>query len=143
MKSANLRTLPPLVLMLLVLCGCSVEPLQEPNSQDPKSAASLEGKAAIRNTIRSHEKEIQACWISLSLTPLPEGTVLVHFVIEEEKVVSAQIVDEKSSLKNKLLHECILQHLKAWKFPLSQVGSSFEVSYPFVFLGEASDRKRQ
>ena len=89
-------------------------------------------KDAIAKVIREHEGEVRFCYEQgLLMDPKISGRVAVAFVIGARGSVRKAEVAH-TTLQFKSVEDCILQKLKAWKFPLPRGGVNVAISYPFL-----------
>jgi hypothetical protein len=90
---------------------------------------------AVSATIRSNLPAIKACYLRLTRqgTTLA-GRAILSFTVEKEGRASNVRVDSPVFAESEL-PRCMTQQVTSWSFPRSRRGG-FEVSYPFVFVGE-------
>lgn len=66
--------------------------------------------------------------------PAAAGSLTLHFTIDPHgKVLQANVVEPRSTLKQPTLHQCALAALNAISFPPSSRGFESQVNYPFDF----------
>jgi hypothetical protein len=86
----------------------------------------------IAAVIQKHLGEIIYCYEKgLQVTPSLSGRVGVRFNINGAGVVNTAQV-ENSSLDDAKVEGCVLNKLRAWKFPKPMGGVNVKVSYPFM-----------
>lgn len=104
------------------------------------SGAISEGltKDEVGRVIHQHSAEVRECYESaLAKSPGLKGRVLVDFVIGANGMIkTAQLSENQTG--SAPLPQCVISHLKSWKFPNPRNGVDVSVSYPFTFrtLGE-------
>jgi len=75
---------------------------------------------------------VRACYSrALKSNPNLYGRLAVQFTIGPEGNVTEAIALD-NSLNNKSLEDCILQHVRAWRFPKPKNGE-VTIMYPFIF----------
>ncbi|MEE9385837.1 MAG: AgmX/PglI C-terminal domain-containing protein [Nannocystaceae bacterium] len=84
-------------------------------------------KSIIRRIVRAHINEVVDCADGLD----SEGRVAVAFVIAGTGKVGSSVVQE-STLKDRVVANCIARAVKRWKFPLPEDGDNVIVTYPFT-----------
>ena len=63
-----------------------------------------------------------------------KGTVMVHFTVGPDgRAKDPKMVEEKSSLKNKDLNDCLFAGITSWDFPVHPEGIDLDIKYPFQF----------
>jgi len=87
----------------------------------------------VGRVIHAHMNEIRYCYDSAVLrSPDLEGRMVVKFSIGAPGEVRTAGLGS-STVEDRRLHECIVGHLKNWKFPKPRGGVNVAVSYPFMF----------
>lgn len=91
-------------------------------------------KARIREAIRSHAAEIRACYErELVLDPKLEGKVTLRWIIREDgSATHASIDTAGTTLPNGRVPECMISHLRAWRFASPAGGGMAVITYPWV-----------
>jgi len=90
-------------------------------------------REAIRRVIREHMAEIRSCYErELQRAPNLYGKLVLEWDIGESGRVERTGVKD-NSMESQTVPECILAHLKTWKFPVPPSNQIGRVSYPFVF----------
>ena len=101
----------------------------------PARSAQVHGSISreeIAKVINSHMHQIQQCYERALLhEPGLAGKLVIKWTIGLSGEV-ASVGTQNSSLKDPGVGECILDKLKAWRFPRPQ-GGTVQVTYPFVF----------
>ena len=89
-----------------------------------------------RSVINEHMSEITLCYNSTKIKDSQfQGKVVVDWEINDlGEVGKISINKKKSKLKNTILHNCIIEKFKTWKFKPAPKGGVITVSYPFMFL---------
>src|SRR5947207_1177499 len=89
-------------------------------------------KAPIQHAVRSHMREVRACYErALERDPAREGTLTVRFtVLSTGQVGSAEV--SSSDLDDPAMEQCVVEAVRRWRFPATQ-GGRIAVSYPFRF----------
>ena len=108
-------------------------------------AASVRGsmdKEIIRRVIRRHIAEPKECYErQLAGNPQLGGRIVVKFTIAATgDVVSSTLED--STLGDPRVESCVVEAVRAWKFPEPEGGGIVIVSYPFSFTPGPAARKR-
>ncbi len=89
--------------------------------------------ATLRGVIRRHALQIRRCYeLQLQQHPGLAGRVVVKLTIGPDGSVRAAEI-AASTLKDPVLHACILRVVRRWRFPAVAGGGVVEVRYPFVF----------
>jgi TonB family protein len=87
----------------------------------------------VGRVINSHMKEIRYCYDSAALrSPSIEGTMTMKFTVGAPGDVRTAGVGQ-STTGDRRLHDCILSHLRQWKFPKPKGGVNVAVAYPLHF----------
>ncbi len=87
----------------------------------------------ILKVINSHKTEIKYCYEKeLSSNPSLAGKVAVSFEIDPTGAVMSALVAE-STLGSEAAERCMLQRIRAWKFPEPQGGGFVNVNFPWLF----------
>jgi hypothetical protein len=89
----------------------------------------------LKAAVSVHSHEIKACYKNnLSQMKNAQGKIVVDFEVNDQGVlIKSDINNKKTTLKNKILTECILGKFKTWIFPAAAKGTTTSVSYPFIF----------
>jgi hypothetical protein len=100
-----------------------------------QSDAVVEGgldRAQIAEVIQRHLGQIRMCYEQgLQVSPGLSGRVAVKFLIGGTGYVNLANVSN-TSLHSGTIENCIVSHLKGWKFPEPRGGVIVKVNYPFV-----------
>jgi hypothetical protein len=97
-------------------------------------------KEYIRDQIKELIPLIKECFENaLEHEPDLSGKVVVGFSIVGDPSVGglvgeSQVIDEKSTIANKDLRECIQESMYAAQFPPPKEGGEVRVEYPFVLM---------
>lgn len=87
----------------------------------------------VRQVIRKNLKSIKTCYTDgLKNNPNIEGKVVIEWDIANDGSVSKAGV-KSSALKDEAVENCIVDKVKALKFPAPPTGNVANISYPFVF----------
>ncbi len=90
-------------------------------------------KNEIGEVIYRKRSEVRYCYEAALIRKTGlEGKVVVQFTIMASGLVKTAAVED-SSVDDPILEQCIINHLKRWKFPKTRGGVEVGVSYPFVF----------
>ncbi len=90
----------------------------------------------VRRVILANKRTIQNCYnIALARNPELYGKIVLSWTIEEKGRVSNATV-KSSSVDNPAVANCILEHLKTWKFPDPPPDTVGQVAFPFVFTSQ-------
>jgi hypothetical protein len=114
------------VFTLAVLSGCTLLPNTVP-------ATSLE-REQIRLVFIKNQKAFMDCYATaLKRKSQLEGKILFDFDVNPDGRVSrARVNEEKSTLKDTEMNQCILASLRTWDFPKSE-SQVTAVEYPLAF----------
>lgn len=114
-------------LMILTLTACGSA------SKD----ASKVDRDGIRNTVFSNSKSVRECYgqaLAKSGNEKMSGKIYVNFDIDTEgKAQKASVVEDRTTLKDPGLQQCVLNQLSQWNFPKPPDGQIVNVIYPFLF----------
>ncbi len=90
-------------------------------------------KPVIKAYIATKMGAIKACYQKgLQTNPDLSGKIKVKFIIQPNGTVNPVKIDE-STIGNDSVENCVLNNVKAWKFPQAKGGGITNVVYPFVF----------
>ena len=101
----------------------------------PKGATVEEGltKEEVGAVIHAHMGEIRYCHESAMLAhPDIQGKLMLQFVINASGVVESVGV-QSTTLPEQKLSDCVMNKLRAWRFPHPKRGVKVAVAYPFIF----------
>lgn len=86
----------------------------------------------INAVVRRNQGQVTYCYErGLQVTPQLSGRVSVNFVISPSGLVSTARIAH-SSLDSQKVESCILQKLRAWRFPKPKGNVAVKVTYPFL-----------
>lgn len=89
--------------------------------------------AVIRQIIEERLSEVQYCYETALLKQAGlEGKISASWTIMPDGSVSG-LKSESDEINNAILHPCIAEQIKAWKFPSPKGGGVVHVKYPFLF----------
>jgi outer membrane biosynthesis protein TonB len=103
-------------------------------SADPK-APETRSMEVIRKLVMDNRKAARKCYEDArkDLKDL-KGDVVIHFVIDPEgNVKSAELNQERSTLKSPAVVDCVIGVIKGIKFPKSSRAMETSTNYPFNF----------
>jgi hypothetical protein len=101
---------------------------------DPK-APETRTMDVIRKLVMDNRKAARKCYEDArkDLKDL-KGDVVIHFVLDPEgKVKSAELNQERSTLKSPAVSSCVIGVIKSIPFPKSSRGMETSTNYPFNF----------
>ena len=101
---------------------------------DPK-APETRSMDVIRKLVMDNRKAARKCYEDArkDLKDL-KGDVVIHFVLDPEgKVKSAELNQERSTLKSPAVSDCVIGVVKSIPFPKSSRGMETSTNYPFNF----------
>ncbi len=106
-----------------------------PEDEEPHGTLDRE---VIRDGIQAMRPVVEACYLeTLADFPDAEGRVTLAFTIaaedDEGRVELAELDDEKSTLIDAMLHDCMIKALGDLKFPAPDGNGKVNVRYPFNF----------
>ena len=99
-------------------------------------------KRLVQHIVRLHQKEIRHCYeVSLLKDKTLNGSVTTQFIIlPDGSVESARVID--STLNNPELEQCMIDHIKNWKFyAIPNFDGITVVNYPFTFVSNYKQPK--
>ncbi len=113
-------------------------------SMPDASALTISGsvdKRIYRKIIRLHENEIRHCYeTELQKDKSLHGNVVTVFIVRPNGHVEKALIKE-STLNNKEVEQCVVEHIKTWLFPTSNNRAYEEahniktqVEYPYEFV---------
>ena len=113
-------------------------PSQDVGAPDDEGPTGALDREVIRDGIKAMRPVVEACYHeTLADFPDAEGKVTLAFTIaaenDEGRVELAQLDDEKSTLIDAMLHDCMLKALGDLKFPAPEGNGKVNVRYPFNF----------
>ncbi len=126
--------MPLLLLAFLILTHCShTEKVESPKTE---TLEPVERKKIIK-TIQSHRRYLSNCYGQALMgqgSAKLKGTVMVEFSIGPDgKAFSPKVVEEKSTLQNSTLNQCLFAGITSWDFPVHPKGMDLAIRYPFKF----------
>ncbi len=96
-------------------------------------------KEIIGKIIRRHWNEIKYCYeTELNKNPNLYGKVAVAFTIDGAGSVSDANVSE-TTMNNQNVENCMVMHIRRWRFPEPKGGGEVFVTYPWVFKAAGDD----
>lgn len=101
-------------------------------------------REAVRREVKTHLAEVKTCYDDAIKkdSKLGEGKIVIQFEVDETgKITSAKANEQKSTLKNSDVEQCLVKKFKSWTFPASPKGTIVAVSYPFVFKRDQQPAK--
>lgn len=99
-------------------------------------------KEDVRSVIQSSRPKLKSCYNNAAQSDQAlEGTLTAKFSINSDgEVTSIDIDQEKSTIKNKILIECVKKEIKGLKFSnISPDVANRDVTFPFVFNNKDED----
>ncbi len=102
---------------------------------DDKANPETRTTEVIQKIILDNRKPVRACYDKVKKDlPSLQGNMTIHFVLGPEGAVKkAEIVLERSEIKNAELADCAIGVIKKLKFPASSRGMESSINYPFNF----------
>ena len=93
-------------------------------------------KEGIRRVVIANKRQIQACYEkALNQEPDLHGKVVLEWDIGAKgKVLGARV--KSSTLNSALVEQCMVSHLKSWRFPEPPADQIAVVAFPFVFMSQ-------
>jgi hypothetical protein len=110
---------------ILFLVGCSIAPV-EPAHVD---------KEAFRNVVEQNIRSVRACYeAELKAAPKLAGKMVFDWQISADgRVTKASLNDNRSTLHNSKMADCIVGLIKSWKFPAVPKDNVLDITFPFTF----------
>jgi TonB family protein len=120
---------------LLVLGWAALALAGGVRAEEPIVGTGTLDKSVIANVIRSHLKEVQACYEqTLKSEPNLKGKVLVAFEISPTgTVTTASIQAADGTITNAAMNKCVVGAVQSWQFPKPKGDGNVKVTYPFIF----------
>jgi hypothetical protein len=88
----------------------------------------------VNRVISSHMNEIRYCYDSATLrNEAIGGRLMTKFAVGLSGNVQTAGVGAESTISDRRLHECIVAHLKGWKFPKPKGSKAVAIQFPFDF----------
>jgi outer membrane biosynthesis protein TonB len=107
------------------------------DAPDSEGAGGTETRTSeiIAETVKAHRKEARECYQKqLSQLPDLKGDLVVHFTLRPNGTVKmAELNRERSTITAPVVVNCVLDVVRAIKFPRSSRGMETTVNYPFNF----------
>ncbi|MGE3974894.1 MAG: AgmX/PglI C-terminal domain-containing protein [Bdellovibrionales bacterium] len=93
-------------------------------------------REGIRRVVKANARQIQACYEkALNQDPGLHGKILLEWEIGDRgRVLSARV--KSSTLNNSIVEQCMIGHLKTWRFPEPPADQVAVVAFPFVFMSQ-------
>jgi len=89
--------------------------------------------AVIRQIIEERLVEVKYCYENALLSQSSlEGKISASWTIKADGTVS-ELKSESDEIKQNILHPCINDQIRKWKFPTPKGGGVVHVKYPFLF----------
>jgi pyruvate/2-oxoglutarate dehydrogenase complex dihydrolipoamide acyltransferase (E2) component len=110
-------------------------PAETTSPAPDKDAAETRTSEAVAAVIRGNRKPFRDCY-EKATKELPDlkGTLTLHFVLDPDgKVKTAELNQERSTIKAPAVVDCAVSVLKGMKFPASSRGMESVINYPFDF----------
>ena len=90
---------------------------------------------SVREVMQYYSRDIQDCYEEILATKgskVEEGKLLTTFVITPEGTVrNAKVARMGTTLRNKRLHECVVNVLLGMTFPVPPDNREYPIEYPF------------
>ena len=89
----------------------------------------------IRKLVMDNRKAARQCYEDARKEQKDlQGDLVIHFVLDPEgKVKSAELNEERSTLKSKAVAECVIAVIRGIHFPRSSRAMETSTNYPFNF----------
>jgi hypothetical protein len=115
--------------------GRQKQPETAPPPADKPSSRETRTADVIANTVLDNRQIVRDCYeIARQDEPTLSGTLTVHFELDPAgKVSSAELNEERSTLKDPGLVSCALDAFRSIRFPPSSRGYESVGNYPFDF----------
>jgi len=103
---------------------------------DGESFTGTIDREGIRRVVKANARQIQACYEkALNQDPGLHGKVVLEWEIADRgRVLSARV--KSSTLDNNVVEQCMIGHLKTWRFPEPPADQVAVVAFPFVFMSQ-------
>ena len=129
-----MNTILLLPLFLVVLYGCSHQEKRDGIDRN-----------AVRTAVRNSLSAFKSCYDPeyKKDNKLAGKVVLVWDIHAGGKAKKVMIVEEKTTLQNVSLHQCLIETMVQIQFPEPPEGTIAEVTYPFLFSGTVPQQPSQ
>lgn len=115
---------------------------EAPNGMPPATGANGRPRGDTRTTeaiagvIKLNRDQARACYEKVQKdVPNLRGDVVIHFVLSPDGTVkTASLNEQRSTLKEPAVSNCIIDVIRDLKFPDSSRGMETAVNYPFNFV---------
>jgi hypothetical protein len=107
----------------------------EAKGEAPAGGAETRTTEVVARVIKDNRKPFRECY-ERGTKDLPDvqGSMTIHFVLSPDgKVKSAELNQERSTIKAPPVVDCAISVLKGLKFPPSSRGMESVINYPFDF----------
>jgi hypothetical protein len=107
----------------------------EAKGEAPAGGAETRTTEVVARVIKDNRKPFRDCY-ERGTKDLPDvqGSMTIHFVLSPDgKVKSAELNQERSTIKAPPVVDCAISVLKGLKFPPSSRGMESVINYPFDF----------
>lgn len=113
-------------------------PAEDAGAPEDEGPLGTLDREVIRDGIQAMRPVVESCYLeTLADFPDAEGKVTLSFTIaaqnDEGRVELAELDDEKSTLIDAMLHDCMIKALGDLKFPAPEGNGKVNVRYPFNF----------
>ena len=85
---------------------------------------------------RSNTVQLERCYSMVRRSrPSVEGLVRVKWVVQDDRVISAEVISNETGNKN--LAQCLVKKVQKWRFPINLLdnnGERAQVVVPFLFV---------
>lgn len=101
-------------------------------------AQGIEGDAEsgqFRSAIAVHTNEMRVCYRDNQKSIKgAQGKVYYEFEVNDKgELLKVEFNSKKSTLKNDVLNNCIIEKAKKWTYPFAPAGKTVKVLFPFAF----------
>ncbi len=88
----------------------------------------------VARVMNSHMNEVRYCYESATLRDASiGGRLMTKFAVGSAGNVQSAGVGSSSTIGDRRLHDCIIAHLRGWKFPKPKGSKAVAVQFPFDF----------
>lgn len=106
----------------------------EDGGTGPAAAAATLSKEQLRDVIKEHRADADACHDeALATDPEVGGKLSVRFTLNAAgEVVDARVTEDTTG--SETLGKCLAKSMRSWKFPERKGAGRMSVTYPWLFL---------
>lgn len=124
------------IVLFLLFAQCATPQKQE-TAEKPAPADPGIDRNEIRKSLATHKKYLSDCYSKSLVTKKGaklKGTVMIKFLVGPDgRATKPEVIDEKTTLKNQVLNQCLFAGITSWDFPVHPEGKEMDIRFPFHF----------